>query len=217
MEVTPELPINQERELSEETPHMPVNNIEPETVEMPDMALVLERLLGVPDKELEPESLPLDDLDELTNNKTESVLRTLHRVNLISLNPVDLMVIPVSFCEISDTYETLVDSGAEVNLISSDVVMNLGLEPNSTRITIKGLGLGCQTTVGEISLSLSIHGQKFPLTYFHVIPAGIIPEPVVIGYEFLKPNGITVDCARNRLSMSGSTENSFWVPGLFMI
>ena len=197
MEVTPELPINQERELSEETPHMPVNNIEPETVEMPDMALVLERLLGVPDKELEPESLPLDDLDELTNNKTESVLRTLHRVNLISLNPVDLMVIPVSFCEISDTYETLVDSGAEVNLISSDVVMNLGLEPNSTRITIKGLGLGCQTTVGEISLSLSIHGQKFPLTYFHVIPSGIIPEPVVIGYEFLKPNGITVNCARN--------------------
>ena len=211
MEATLELPDAQEPELLGGTPLLLSEVVEPEVHEMPVMETVLEHFLGQHTViQREPESEALDTQSELSIDKTDAIMRTIHRINLTSVDPVDLMIIPVSVGETTNIYETLVDSGAEVNLVSSEVVRDLGLESKPTSIILKGLGQGCQATVGEISLSLSIHGQKFPFTNFHVIPPGVIKEPVVIGYDFLKANGISVDCARNCLVMTGPADDSFW-------
>ena len=210
MEATLELPDTQEPEPMESTPLIS-DIVEPEVHEIPDMELVVEHFLGQNAvTEIEPEFQNLDDHSELDIDKAEAIMRTIHRINLVSLDPVDLMIISVSVDDPSNSHETLVDSGAEVNLISSEIVRDLGLESKPTSIILNGLGQSCHATVGEISLSLNIHGRKFPFSTFHVIPPGVITEPIVIGYDFLKANGISVDCARNCLVMAGPAEGSFW-------
>ena len=117
---------------------------------MPDMEAVLQRLLDVP---ASPEPQIPDDLntDTSEDDKCESVLRTLHRINLLCLEPADLMIVPVCFGDAAESFDALVDSGAEVNLISSDVVESLNLEAGPTSIVCKGLGLSKHATIGEIT------------------------------------------------------------------
>ena len=90
-----------------------------EEVEMPDKGLVVQRFLGRPGGLVETASQEFDQPSS-EDSQTESVLRTLHRINMICLDPVDLMVVPVNFKGSDTICQALIDSGAEVNLVSSD-------------------------------------------------------------------------------------------------
>ena len=203
MEITPELPgvLIVPSELPESAPQDLID-LNEEEVEMPDLEPIVQRFLG---RSASQES---DQPSEVST--TESVLRTLHRVNLICLNPIDLMVVPVSLGDSEQIFSALVDSGAEVNLLSSAVVSDLHLEPRSTNIDLKGFGVSPHSTVGEVTLTPVIHGMSFPSVTFHVVPSGTVTEPVVLGHPFLEANRVLVDNARNRLCVTDPNEDSFW-------
>ena len=190
--------------------------------EIPDMAAVLQHFLN-PESKQEPtlsacvqttnpdcESVHTQTGDPEPDCRTESVIRTLKRINHMALESVNLMTVPVAFHANSKLYGALLDTGAEVNIISSQIVKDLELDAKPTGMVLKGLGKQSHSTLGEVSLTLSVHGRCFPLTSFIVVPDGTVCEPVVLGYNFLKSNAVMIDCARNRLSIAGSSGDCLW-------
>lgn len=160
-----------------------------------------------------PEFLPCP---VVTDDQSEnlSVFRTIRRIQMLSLAPAELMVVPVTFCEIGpgNFYDALVDSGAEVNLLSKTVLSDTDsmelLEPFSG--DVKGFGGRRQAVLGAVQFSPVIHGRRFSLTKFFVVPANTVDESVVLGYDFLRDENITVDCPLNLISISGPDQDSTW-------
>ena len=90
------------------------------------------------------------------------------------------------------------------------LVEGLNLVPEATNIIIKGFGVSPHTTIGEVRLTPTIHGRSFPSITFHVVPMGTVAEPIVLGHPFLMSNHVLVDNARNRLTITDPSEDSFW-------
>ncbi|XP_068201625.1 uncharacterized protein [Palaemon carinicauda] len=89
---------------------------------------------------------------------TEAVLKTTRRVNLVQLAPVPLMVVPVTMSEFpSGALDALIDSGAEVNLLSSRVVQDYQLQMVPNTISLKGLGQTQPKTLGPVLLTPTVY------------------------------------------------------------
>ena len=210
----------------EENGSLKVNKSEPvvtpppqdEETEMPDMEQVLHRFLNVPVSEPVLSSSPEPEITEnlpslsgtVPEDVVDSVMPTIRHINLTELKPSALMIVHVSLGSSPQVYRSIVDSGAEVNLISEEKVCELQLKTNPSEIRLKGLGESSQVTLGEVTVTVKLHGRQFPPTVFHVVPTGTISEPVILGYDFLKKNGVMVDCSRNCFSVPGPGKGAFW-------
>ena len=154
--------------------------------------------------------LELDPEPDGPDPEESDVLRTIRRVNLLELKPASLMLVSVAFGPEDPVCRALVDSGSSDNLILENHVRDLGLSVEPSKASLKGLGSGLRPVLGVVYLSPVLHGRTFKPTKFFVVPAGVIFEPVVLGYQFMRDNNIVLDCANNKLSINDLETGTLW-------
>uniref|UniRef100_A0A2A4JBX9 Peptidase A2 domain-containing protein n=1 Tax=Heliothis virescens TaxID=7102 RepID=A0A2A4JBX9_HELVI len=79
----------------------------------------------------------------------------------------------------------LIDSGSDVNLVSSEFCAHIPKAVNNT-ITLTGLGLAKVESVGCITTDVIIDDTNYENVLFYVVPKDCMPFDVIIGHEFLK-------------------------------
>ena len=147
---------------------------------------------------------------EIESSIDNAVYDSIRRINLIELEPTDLMVIHMSFKPVSPVYEALIDTGGLINLIADSVTTDLNLEVLPTAINLRGLGQGRQDSVGKVYLTPVLHGRMFPAACFYVVPSQTIPESVILGCEFFLENKIVVDTFHNCLRILDPSGKGHW-------
>lgn len=82
--------------------------------------------------------------------------------------------------------DTLIDSGCEVNLMSSELYAHIG-EPGSVKTTMRLIGLGGSEVMSttKFSISIKVDGHDY-LVMFFVIPRVNLPCNIILGQDFLK-------------------------------
>ncbi|XP_026742134.1 uncharacterized protein LOC113508833 isoform X2 [Trichoplusia ni] len=110
----------------------------------------------------------------------------IYDVNKQSLQEKPLKIVELCGKEAS----ALIDSGSDVNLVSSEFCANVSKSTNNS-ITLTGLGLAKVKSVGCITTNVVIDGANYDDVLFYVVPKDCMPFDVIIGHEFLK-NVVTV-------------------------
>lgn len=79
----------------------------------------------------------------------------------------------------------LIDSGSDVNLVSSEFCVNVDIVTNNN-ITLSGLGFTKIESLGCVTTNIVIDGTKYYDVLFYVVPKDCMPFDIIIGLEFLK-------------------------------
>lgn len=82
--------------------------------------------------------------------------------------------------------KVLVDSGSDVNIISSDIYNAMG-RPKYLRddIALSGIGLTTVHSIGKCLITLCFDGITYDNVIFHIISKEYIPYDAILGQEFL--------------------------------
>ena len=95
----------------------------------------------------------------------------------------------------------LVDSGAEVSVVSASVLKKLSCETyDKCSHYVKGLDGGLDATLGSIELDLKIGEFKIKPFKFIIVPDNVIPTCILLGIDFLMFNNLVIE---------GNTETIF--------
>ena len=102
----------------------------------------------------------------------------------------------------------LVDTGASINLIDHDWLINNlptgSYTVESSRISSARAANGSDMQIsGFVTLSLTIDGSNF-VTPFNVAPN--LSESVILGSKFLKKHGAVINCGTNTLSLNTKSQ-----------
>ena len=137
---------------------------------------------------------------KLNTNFTEinNFTGLLPEINNIDLLPSDLIMVPVRVGVVNT--EALVDSGASISLISSDIAVKLPHNIETQEQFVSGLGGRRVKCTGSISVSMALHGISLKDITLLVVPSGVINHSVVLGTDWLKDNALILDPMRNRIS-----------------
>ncbi|CAH0725430.1 unnamed protein product, partial [Brenthis ino] len=126
----------------------------------------------------------IDDYDSDVPVISEVMPVKIHKHNIVLQKP--MITININGLSLS----VLVDSGCEVNIISSDIYDAIGKPKcNKDNITLSGIGLSIVRSIGKCYLSFYAGGNYYSNIVFHIV-SNYIPYNVILGQEFL--SNITV-------------------------
>ncbi|CAH0729094.1 unnamed protein product, partial [Brenthis ino] len=126
-----------------------------------------------------------DDYDSDVTVISEVMPVKIHKHNIVLQKP--MITININGLSLS----VLVDSGSEVNIISSDIYDAIGKPKcNKDNITLSGIGLSTVRSIGKCYLSFYADGNYYSNIVFHIVSKNYIPYNVILGQEFL--SNITV-------------------------
>ena len=127
-------------------------------------------------------------------------------INLASLCPEKLLKIKLNIK--GTTFEALIDTGADSNVMKQSVVEHCNLTVDKTKAaTFTGLGRKMTEAIGKTYLNVkycSIQDEDAP---FYVVPDHNLSSDVVLGSKFCKHNRLVIDLANRRLSKMNSDES----------
>ena len=83
------------------------------------------------------------------------------------------------------TTSALIDSGSDVNLVSSEFCADVSKQMNNN-ITLSGLGFAKVQSLGCLTTNVVIDSTKYDDVLFYVVPKDCMPFDVIIGHEFLR-------------------------------
>jgi len=115
------------------------------------------------------------------------------------------MYVPGKVC--GTPVEFLVDSGANISLISSEVYKSI---PIKLRPSLRRWPSDTSTADGT---PLTVHGfAEFPITvgdsltiYNHILCVAMISTAAILGYDFLRQNNAILDVGKGGISLSEDT------------
>ena len=147
-----------------------------------------------------------DEISERLDDLMEDKPRVPLAINLSKLKPAKLLKIKVNVGDKEMT--SLIDTGADNNLIRKSVAKRMNLQINKNRKSnIVGFGLEQMTTLGTVYSKLSYYGIKEDMTSFSVVEDNVIKTDAVLGKKFCKRNKLIIDLSQNKISKVG-TDNS---------
>ena len=112
-----------------------------------------------------------------------------------ALEPQKLLMLPVKINE--HQVKALIDSGATSSLISEDVIKTLQVDKTDEEtIEIRGLGTSLISTLGNITLKLTLYDKNLQHCSFKIVEDSAIDVPMILGLDFLKSNKMTIDMKR---------------------
>lgn len=111
-----------------------------------------------------------------------------------SVNKVPYVNKSLKIINISGLYiECLIDSGSDLNLVSSDLFFELNVTNYiKERNVLSGLGATKITSLGKFNTQFEIDGQMFDQC-FHIVKPNVIPYKIILGQPFLLNNLIIMD------------------------
>lgn len=86
------------------------------------------------------------------------------------------------------SYNALIDSGSDVNLLAAELYDEIFGEKCHVGggLTLTGLGRSQVRSLGKVTTTITVDGQCYDGVTFHIIPRDCMPYDVIIGHEFLK-------------------------------
>ena len=145
----------------------------------------------------------------LENNVQENKMSKGKRgyvINLSKLKPAELLKIKINVGE--SEIISLLDTGADNNLIKKSVAEKLKLKVNTNqKMTICGFGLQPITTLGKVFTKVSYYGMKTDLTSFIVVNDDIVQTDIVLGNKFCRNNHLIIDLSMNKISKINPDES----------
>ncbi|XP_037976041.2 uncharacterized protein K02A2.6 [Plutella xylostella] len=113
---------------------------------------------------------------------SESLCNSNKSVKLVKISDVDV--------------EALIDSGSDVNLMSSELLSRLNKaghdEDNEDKVMLTGLGASRVCSVGKFHTTIKVDGKYFD-TVFYIVPCGVMPYEVILGQPFLLNTTVLLD------------------------
>ena len=112
--------------------------------------------------------IPVPESLKLSPESSESVPINLRRINLVQLEPVPAMNLPIKINGVETT--ALLDTGAHVTLMRKSVADQLGIPVcASEKVDISGVGGARYRTLGLVEVSVVIHGIRMRPSHIHVV------------------------------------------------
>ena len=105
-------------------------------------------------------------------------------INLVHLQPADLLTVDVGVSGGSNTVVALVDTGAAISLVRESLVDPASVD-GSRAEEIRGLGDRSFKTKGVVTLAIGFHGLILSPSVFRVVEDDILDYPVYLGGESL--------------------------------
>lgn len=126
-----------------------------------------------------------NDIDKMTDDRS-SECQSQTEYDIYDVNKQSQREKPLKIVELcGKTTSALIDSGSDVNLISSEFCANVSKVMNNN-ITLSGLGSTKVEPLGCLTTNVVIDGTKYDDVLFYVVPKDCMPFNVIIGHEFLK-------------------------------
>ena len=99
-------------------------------------------------------------------------------------------------------YRALFDTGAQVNMIPENVLLEAGLNYTPTSgVNIRGFGAqGLVVALGEVDISIKLHGINLEMCKFLVMKEEHVGNLIILGLECLKQNGLIFDLYNRKIS-----------------
>ena len=164
----------------------------------------------VPVPEIPVPEIPVPESLKLSPESSESVPINLRRINLVQLEPVPAMNLPIKINGVETT--ALLDTGAHVTLMRKSVADQLGIPVcASEKVDISGVGGARYRTLGLVEVSVVIHGIRMRPSHIHVVDNNCIDFPVFLGSDFFKINHLNVNSKKRTLIQVDSSTGARWV------
>lgn len=129
-----------------------------------------------------------EDCDDRTLTRDNDFHQSMDNVNKAKLKK------PMKLVKINEIMEhSLIDSGSDVNLISSDFCETLNLVViHDTKMCFSGLGKVKVQALGMLTCNIVIDDNVYNVL-FYVVPSYAIPYKLILGQEFLKNVFVVMD------------------------
>ena len=162
-----------------------------------DISSLNEALVSNTSEDMCTNAIALGD-DTRTNNQNEDLHDILADVAMSELSPANLLIVPVKLG--NTVTEALVDTGANVSLIRSDIAMTIDSIIKPVEYSIMGVGKKHVLCEGEITVPFWLHGVEMKSLTMAVVAADEMKYPIVLGTDCFMQNKMVIDLSKSRIS-----------------
>lgn len=97
------------------------------------------------------------------------------------------------------TFDALVNSGSDVNLITQQCCVAISVEPTGDELTFSGLGHSLVKSLGKVSINVTIDHIEYTSVLFHVVDKSVMPFNMILGQDLLKH--VTMIMSENKVML----------------
>lgn len=121
--------------------------------------------------------------DELRGNKPVKWVKLMCGYRVKCVNSCGSAVVDIGCGD-----NALIDSGSEINLISSDFYKGIGSPEcgQDPDVTLTGLGAASVRTLGSFTTDITIDNRRYSGVRFFIIARDSMPYNLILGHEFLR-------------------------------
>ena len=147
----------------------------------------------------------------MTESKEEStpVPVNYRLINLVQLQPTDLMTVDVSVSGGPSTIVALVDTGATISLVRESLVHSASVDGSRVE-EIRGLGDRSFKTKGVVTLAIVLQGVTLSPSTFRVVEDVALDYPMYLGENLFREHGMCIDLKRKRLRIHDKASGADW-------